>query len=162
MTAGLFTALAGLLMLVGLVGIVVPVLPGLILIWLAALGYGLLVGWGASGPWLFAVITLLGATGTGAEIWVTGAGARVAGASMWSIAAGIVLAVVGLIFFNLLGAVVGLVIGMLLAEYYRQRDWRKALTSAGGTAAGCGVSYGVKILLGLGMIGAWVAWVLLR
>ncbi len=158
----LVTALAGLVMLIGLVGIVVPVLPGIILIWLAALGYALLAGWGASGPWLFALITILGAVGAVSEIWLTGASARATGASMWSVAAGALLSVIGLIFFNLIGALIGLVIGMLLAEYYRLRDWRKALTSAGGTAAGCGASYGVKLLLGLGMIGAWVAWVALR
>ena len=158
----LVTMLAGLVMLIGLVGIVVPILPGLILIWLAALGYGLLVGWGASGPWLFAFITILGAAGAGAEIWLTGAGARAAGASLWSVAAGLTLAVLGLIFFNLVGAAIGLVAGTLLAEYYRLRDWRKALTSAGGTAAGCGASFGVKLLLGLGMIGAWVAWAMLQ
>jgi len=162
MNETLVTILAGATMLVGLVGIVVPVLPGLVLIWLGALGYGLLVGWGGSGPWLFALITLLGAAGTGAEIWVTSAGARVAGASMWSVAAGVALALFGIVFFNLVGAVIGLVVGTLVAEYYRLRDWRKAITSAGGTAAGCGVSYGVKMLLGLMMIGAWVAWVLLR
>jgi len=162
MNETLVTILAGATMLVGLVGIVVPVLPGLVLIWLGALGYGLLAGWGGSGPWLFALITLLGAAGTGAEIWVTSAGARVAGASMWSVAAGVALALFGIVFFNLVGAVIGLVVGTLVAEYYRLRDWRKAITSAGGTAAGCGVSYGVKMLLGLMMIGAWVAWVLLR
>ena len=162
MNETLVTILAGATMLVGLVGIVVPVLPGLVLIWLGALGYGLLAGWGGSGPWLFALITLLGAAGTGAEIWVTSAGARVAGASMWSVAAGVALALFGIVFFNLVGAVIGLVVGTLVAEYYRLRNWRKAITSAGGTAAGCGVSYGVKMLLGLMMIGAWVAWVLLR
>jgi uncharacterized protein YqgC (DUF456 family) len=162
MSEVLVTVLAGILMVLGLVGIVAPVLPGLTLIWAAALGYGLLAGWGASGPWLFAVITLLGAAGIGAELWVTGAGARAAGASLWSVVAGIALALMGFIFFNFVGALVGLVAGTLLAEYYRLRDWRRALASAGGTAAGCGVSYGVKVLLGVSMIGAWVAWVLLR
>lgn len=161
MNETLVAVLAGILMLTGLVGIVAPVLPGLILIWLAGLGYGLLAGWGVSGPWLFALITLFGAAGMGAEIWVTGAGARAAGASLWSVAAGVALAVVGFIFFNVIGALVGLVAGTLLAEYYRLRDWRKALASAGGTAAGCGVSYGVKLFLGVVMIGLWVAWVLL-
>jgi uncharacterized protein YqgC (DUF456 family) len=162
MNETLVTILAGILMVLGLVGIVAPVLPGLILIWLAALGYGLLAGWGASGPWLFAVITIFGAAGMGSELWVTGAGARAAGASLWSVVAGAAIAVIGFIFFNFVGALVGLVAGTLLAEYYRLRNWRKALASAGGTAAGCGVSYGVKVLLGVAMIGAWVAWVLLR
>ncbi|HHH83445.1 MAG TPA: DUF456 domain-containing protein, partial [Chloroflexi bacterium] len=49
----LFTVLLGLGMLIGLVGVVIPVLPDIILIWLSALLYGLLVGWGDKGPWLF-------------------------------------------------------------------------------------------------------------
>jgi len=162
MNQTLAAILAGVVMLLGLVGIVAPVLPGLTLIWLAALGYGLLAGWGASGPWLFALITLLGAAGVGSEIWVTGAGTRISGASMWSVAAGVALALFGIVFLNLVGAVIGLVVGTLVAEFYRLRDWRRALASAGGTAAGCGVSYVMKMLLGLMMIGAWVAWVLLR
>ena len=43
MNETLVTILAGATMLVGLVGIVVPVLPGLVLIWLGALGYGFFV-----------------------------------------------------------------------------------------------------------------------
>jgi uncharacterized protein YqgC (DUF456 family) len=161
MSKTLVTILAALVMLLGLAGVVLPVLPGLALVWAAALGYGLLAGWGTSGPWLFALITLLGAVGLGSELWVTGAGARVAGASIWSIAAGIVLGLIGLLFFSPIGALVGLTLGILGAEYFRLRDWRKALSAAGGTLAGCGVSYGVKLLLGMAMIGAWVAWVLI-
>ena len=161
MSKTLVTVLAAVVMLLGLAGVVLPALPGLALIWLAALGYGLLAGWGASGPWLFGLITLLGLAGLGSELWVTSAGARVAGASGWSVLAGIVLGLIGLLFFSPIGAVIGLALGILGAEYLRLKDWRKALSAAGGTLAGCGVSYGVKLLLGMVMIGAWVAWVLI-
>jgi uncharacterized protein YqgC (DUF456 family) len=161
MSKTLVTVLAAVVMLLGLAGVVLPALPGLALIWLAALGYGLLAGWGASGPWLFGLITLLGLAGLGSELWVTSAGARVAGASGWSVLAGIVLGLIGLLFFSPIGAVIGLTLGILGGEYLRLRDWRKALSAAGGTLAGCGVSYGVKLLLGMVMIGAWVAWVLI-
>jgi uncharacterized protein YqgC (DUF456 family) len=161
MSKTLVTVLAAVVMLLGLAGVVLPALPGLALIWLAALGYGLLAGWGASGPWLFGLITLLGLAGLGSELWVTSAGARVAGASGWSVLAGIVLGLIGLLFFSPIGAVIGLTLGILGAEYLRLKDWRKALSAAGGTLAGCGVSYGVKLLLGMVMIGAWVAWVLI-
>ncbi|MCJ7708367.1 MAG: DUF456 domain-containing protein [Anaerolineales bacterium] len=161
MSKTLVTVLAALVMLLGLAGVVLPALPGLALIWLAALGYGLLAGWGASGPWLFGLITLLGLAGLGSELWVTSAGARVAGASGWSVLAGIVLGLIGLLFFSPIGAVIGLTLGILGGEYLRLKDWRKALSAAGGTLAGCGVSYGVKLLLGMVMIGAWVAWVLI-
>jgi uncharacterized protein YqgC (DUF456 family) len=161
MSKTLVTVLAAVVMLLGLAGVVLPALPGLALIWLAALGYGLLAGWGASGPWLFGLITLLGLAGLGSELWVTSAGARVAGASGWSVLAGIVLGLIGLFFFSPIGAVIGLTLGILGGEYLRLKDWRKALSAAGGTLAGCGVSYGVKLLLGMVMIGAWVAWVLI-
>jgi uncharacterized protein YqgC (DUF456 family) len=161
MSDTLIQVLAGLVMLIGLAGVVLPVLPGLALIWAGALGYGLLAGWGASGPWLFALITLLGLIGTGAELWATGAGAKAAGASVWSIVAGIALGLIGLLFFSPIGAVVGLVAGTLGAEYLRLRDWRQALNAAAGTAAGCGVSYIVKLGLGVVMIAAWVAWLLI-
>jgi len=161
MSKTLVTVLAAVVMLLGLAGVVLPALPGLALIWLAALGYGLLAGWGASGPWLFGLITLLGLAGLGSELWVTSAGARVAGASGWSVLAGIVLGLIGLLFFSPIGAVIGLTLGILGGEYLRLKDWRKALSAAGGTLAGCGVSYGVKLLLGIVMIGAWAAWVLI-
>ena len=161
MSKTLVTVLAAVVMLLGLAGVVLPALPGLTLIWLAALGYGLLAGWGASGPWLFGLITLLGLAGLGSELWVTSAGARVAGASGWSVLAGIVLGLIGLLFFSPIGAVIGLTLGILGGEYLRLKDWRKALSAAGGTLAGCGVSYGVKLLLGIVMIGAWAAWVLI-
>jgi len=45
----LVTVIAGLLMLTGLLGVVIPVLPDVVLIWAAALGYGLIVGWGSWG-----------------------------------------------------------------------------------------------------------------
>ncbi len=161
MSKTLVTVLAAVVMLLGLAGVVLPALPGLALIWLAALGYALLAGWGASGPWLFGLITLLGLAGLGSELWVTSAGAKVAGASGWSVLAGIVLGLIGLLFFSPIGAVIGLTLGILGGEYLRLKDWRKALSAAGGTLAGCGVSYGVKLLLGMVMIGAWVAWVLI-
>ncbi len=153
--------LAALVMLLGLAGIVLPVLPGLVLIWGAALGYGLLAGWGSSGPWLFALITLLGLAGMASELWVTGAGAKIGGASTWAIVAGVVLALIGLVFFSPIGAILGLAIGVIGVEYLRLRNWRRAVKATGATLAGCGVSYGVKLLLAVGMIGAWIAWVLI-
>lgn len=161
MDSWLIPLLVGLVMLIGLAGVVLPVLPGLALIWAAALAYGLLAGWGASGPWLFALITLFGLIGGLADIWATGAGARLGGASLTSILAGVALGLIGLLIGGPLAALAGLLGGILLVEYRRVRDWRAAAQAAGGTAAGCGLSFGVQFLFGLLMIGAWVAWLLI-
>src|SRR4030042_782820 len=79
---------AGLFMLIGLIGTLLPAVPDLVLIWATALGYGLLAGWGDWGPWLFAGISLLCGVGLLAEVLTSSAGARIGGASVWSIIGG--------------------------------------------------------------------------
>src|SRR3990172_4240878 len=94
-------------MLLGLAGSIVPWFPDILLIWGAGLVYGLLVGWGAWGPWLFAMMTLTGLAALAAEVGLISAGARVGGASGWAVAAGGVLAVIGFILFTPPGGVGG-------------------------------------------------------
>src|SRR4030042_6896351 len=85
---------AGLFMLIGLIGALLPAVPDLVLIWATALGYGLLAGWGNWGPWLFAGISLLCGVGLLSEVLTSGAGARIGGASVWSIVGGVAAAVI--------------------------------------------------------------------
>jgi uncharacterized protein YqgC (DUF456 family) len=159
MTATLLTVVAGILMLVGLLGIFLPLVPDVLLIWAAALGYGLLVEWGQSGPWLFGLITLLGLLAAAAEAWVSGAGAYKAGASPWSILAGLAGGVAGFFLLPPLGMVIGLLAGTFLAEYLRRKDARQAGRAMVGMGLGFGVSFVVKLVFGLAMIGAWLIWV---
>ncbi len=146
-------------MLVGILGVVIPVLPDILLIWGAALGYGIIVGWGAWGGWLFAGISVLAVIAIAADFWVSGVGAKVGGASMRSIFIGIALALVGLI-FTPIGAVIGFLTGVFLSEYLLLKDVKKALRGLLGVSIGYGASFGVKIVLSLMMVGAWIAWVI--
>jgi uncharacterized protein YqgC (DUF456 family) len=155
-----WTILAGVLMLAGLVGIFIPFFPDLLLIWAAALGYGLLVGWGEWGLWLFGLITLLAVLGILAEAYVGGAGARMAGASYKAIIAGLILGTIGFFFFPPFGPVIGLLAGTFFVEYLRLRDWRQAGRATLGMGLGYGASFGVKLAFGGLMIGAWLVWVL--
>ena len=156
------TILVGLTMLIGLAAVFLPLLPDMLIIWIAALGYGLFTGWGAWGPWLFGLITLLGAIGAIAEIWVSSAGARHAGASAWGILGGLVLGVVGLIFFTPLGGVVGLLVGTFVVEALRLKDPSQAAKAMLGMGLGYGASFGVRLVLGMAMIGAWILWVVVE
>ncbi len=156
----LWTILAGVLMLAGMVGIFIPFFPDLLLIWAAALGYGLLVGWGEWGLWLFGLITLLSVLGILAETYVGGAGARMAGASYKAIFAGLILGAIGFFAFPPFGLILGLLAGTFIVEYLRLRDWRQAGRATLGMGLGYGVSFGVKLGFGALMIGAWLAWVL--
>jgi uncharacterized protein YqgC (DUF456 family) len=160
MNATLITLLVALAMVTGIIGSLVPVMPDIILIWGAGLVYGLAVGWGGWGPWLFAGMTILGGLGMLSEVWMSGAGARVGGASIWGILAGFALGAVGLIFFSPVGGLVGLLLGTFLVEYLRLGDRRLALKAVLGAGVGFGASYLVKFGLCLGMTGLWVIWAL--
>jgi len=155
------TFLVGMAMLAGLAGVLIPWFPDILLIWGAGLVYGILVGWGTWGPWLFALMTVAALVGFFAEVAVSVAGARVGGASGWGILAGLILAVVGMIVFSPLGALIGLALGMLLVEGWRQRNLRKAAAATLGAVIGWGASFLVKFSLSLWMVLLWGAWVAL-
>ncbi len=156
----LITILLGLAMLVGLAGIILPVLPDVILIWGAALLYGLLIGWGRYGPWLFAGITVLGLVGLLADAWVSGLGARKGGASFWSSIGGLVTGIIGLFVGGPLGLIVGMLLGIFLIEYWIHQDADRAMRAMFGMGVGYGASFIVKIFLGLAMIAIWIAWII--
>jgi hypothetical protein len=160
MSETLLTALVGLAMLVGLAAIFIPLLPEMLILWGAALAYGLLVGWGRWGPWLFAWITLLGIVGGLAEIWVSGAGGKRAGASFWGILGGLAAGLLGFLIFPPFGGVIGLLLGTFAVEAIRLQDPEKAARAMLGMGLGYGASFGVRLLVGLMMVGAWLLWVI--
>jgi len=150
----------GLLMLIGLAGIVLPFLPDILLIWGAAVGYGWLTGWGDHAVLYLSIISVLGLAALGAEIWMSGIGAKMGGGSLAASLGGLALGAVGLIFLGPAGAAGGLLIGAFLVEYVRRKDAQEALKSMLGVGIGYGSAVIVKVLLGLGMAGTWLLWVL--
>lgn len=154
------TFLFGALMVLGLFGSLVPMIPDVSLQWLAALGYGLLVGWGPWGFWVFVGISVLALAGAVSEVWLGSAGARAGGASFWSIAAGFSLGVIGFVFFTPIGGLVGLLLGTFLAEYWRVRDSKQAVKGTLGMGVGYGLSFLVKGALGIMIFVAWLVWVI--
>jgi len=158
----LVSILVGLMMLFGLLGSIIPFLPDVVLIWASALLYGLVVGWGQSGGWLFGVISVLGMIGLLSDAWVSGAGARQGGATLLTTLGGLAIGLVGLFAAGPLGFLGGILLGTFVLEYLRHRDPDQALRATFGMGIGYGASFIVKFLLGLGMIGSWVAWLFLR
>jgi uncharacterized protein YqgC (DUF456 family) len=150
--------LVGLMMLVGLLGSIIPFLPDVVLIWVSALIYGLVIGWGQSGGWLFGIISVLGLIGLLSDAWVSGAGARQGGATVLTTLGGLAIGLVALFTTGPLGFLVGILLGTFVLEYARHQDPEQALRATFGMGLGYGASFIVKFLLGLGMITAWVVW----
>jgi uncharacterized protein len=143
---------------IGLIGVIVPVLPGVLLIWLAILLYAVLTGFQAISPLAFAILTVIGlVTGT-ADLWMSLLGAKQGGASRRAMIYGVIGSVVGFlagmvfIIGGLFGALAGYALGILLGEYQKHRDWNIALKASIGGLAGWGLATAVQLGGGLLML----------
>ncbi len=146
-------------MVVGLIGIILPIIPGVGFVWLAMLGYAIAEQFTTIDPISFTVLTILGAIGVSADLWMSQVGAKIGGASIWSLLSGVLLgligAIVGFVFLGIgavPGAILGAILGVFLAEWYRRKDWREAFKAGGGWLVGCTLSGVVQLLIALLMM----------
>lgn len=149
-------------MLVGLLGLIVPIFPGIAVIWLAALGYGVTTGFTTLGWVLFAVITVLFITGAVIDNILMSAKAHKEGAAWSSVILGVLAGIMGTILFPPFGGLIAAPLVLLLVEYIRQRNFKKALLTLRGLAIGWGSAFVVRFLIGAAMIGVWLVWAINR
>ena len=154
----LWTTVAGLVMVVGLCGVVIPLLPGLALIWVAALVYGFAVGWGPGAFAVMVILSLLMTVSIVKSVVVPRRAAAGGGASGRAQLGGLAGAVAGFFLIPVVGVIVGALLGVLAAEFAIKRDWGEAWTATKATARGFGVSVLIDLGLGLVMIAVWGAW----
>jgi uncharacterized protein YqgC (DUF456 family) len=152
-------ALIQIFMLVGLFGLIVPIFPGIVVIWLSALVYGLLSHWSTLGIILFVLITILAIGGGFVDNVLMGVGARKGGASWLSIGVALVAGILGTLLLPPFGGLVAAPLSVLLLEYMRNRDWPKAWLALRGLATGWGISFFARFGIGLLMIALWWLWV---
>jgi uncharacterized protein YqgC (DUF456 family) len=148
--------LALIIMLLGLIGTVLPIIPGTILIFLAAFVYALVEGFQAIGWPTLIALGLLAAIATSADIWASTVGAKMGGASGWSVVVGLVGGLVGFFVFSLPGSILGSILGVLLTEIVRVGDWKQALKAGSGWLVGWVLSTVVQLGIGLVMVAIFV------
>jgi uncharacterized protein YqgC (DUF456 family) len=152
-------ALVQIFMLVGLFGLIVPIFPGLVVMWLAALGYGVASGFSTLGIVLFVIITVLMLVGSLGDNLLMGMGARKGGASWVTIAVALVAGVIGTLLLPPIGGLIAAPAAVLLLEYQRLGDWQKAMAALRGLATGWGLSFVVRFILGVIIQLLWWLWV---
>ncbi len=134
-----------LLMVIGIFGIIVPLLPGILLIWLGVLAYVLINGFELVSIPYFVLITLIALVAGTADLWLPLLGAKSTGVSWKTLGLGVVGAIIGTILLPIVGTIVGYALGILLGEYIRLGEWRPAVKSS---VVGM-VSWGVGTILQL-------------
>ncbi len=150
--------LVALLLVVGLIGSVVPALPGTVLILAGAAVHAFATGFDPIGPGRLAILALLTALAYALDHVAGVLGVKRLGGSGWAMGGAFVGALVGL-FFGLPGLVLGPLVGALVAEYAYTRQARTSARAALGTVVGLLVGAVAKIGIGLAMIGLFLFWV---
>lgn len=146
-------------MIAGFLGTLLPVLPGLPLVYAGYIFYGLVMGWqdyglGAMIIWgiVVAVISFL-------DFYAGSIGAKKYGASRWAVWGSIAGAFVGLFVAGFLGLILGPLVGALAGELIAGKSWREAFQSGWGTILGLVACHLAKIAVAIAMIGTFLWWV---
>jgi uncharacterized protein len=149
------------IMAVGLIGLMFYIIPGLTIIWLAILAYGIVNGFNVASGILFGVITLLMIGGNLVDNLMMGKEARKTGAGWASILVALIAGIIGTFVLPPLGGLLFAGLGILIFEWIRKKDFTEGLKSTGGILKGCGLAIIVRFVIGIVMIGLWGIWVLL-
>jgi uncharacterized protein YqgC (DUF456 family) len=145
-----------LLMLAGLAGAVLPVIPGPILVLAGALLYAwhgdfLIITWATLG--VLATLTVVSQVLDYAASII---GARAFGSGRWGIIGSCIGACAGFVVANVFGAVIGMFAGACVFELARGRDLRTSLKIGCGTLIGFLAGTVGKILITVVMIAIFV------
>lgn len=151
--------LTAFLMIVGVIGSVVPFLPGAALILVGAVVHQLMLGNDASaGWWVVGVLAVMAVLSYVVDIAASALGAKRYGASKWGVWGGFIGAIVGL-FFGIPGLLLGPIIGVLAGELILARkEFRAAASASWGTVLGTLLGVLGKFVIAVAMVGVfWVS-----
>jgi len=145
-------AISFLFMVVGLVGTILPALPGLILMLAGILIYGWHVGYSVLGYNFLLTMVLLTGVGTFIDILGSIVGAKKYGASKLSLFTMLVGLVFGFFSMGLAGIIIGPVIAVVFTEMFKGKTLNDALKVTLGIALGFLSGIAFRFFIGVAMI----------
>ncbi len=151
-----------LALLTGLFGLLIPIFPGLTVMWIGTLIYAIIQSVSGNMTWvgwlLFALITLLMIGGNIADNIIIAKHVRdkdVPWSSIiWAFAAGVVLS----LFFTPIAGMIAAPVGLYLAEWRRLKERDTALSNTKAWMTGWGWSIAARFGIGIVMILFWGLW----
>jgi uncharacterized protein len=144
---------------VGIVGIVLPLLPGMLLVYAAILVWAVVEHTVASWVTLGLVTVIVGATTAVKYLWPVRRMRR-ADVPTSSLLLGAVFGVVGFFVIPVFGLVIGFVLGVYLVELLQRHDYRRAWASTVHAVRGVALSMGVELAGALAVAVLWLVAVL--
>ncbi|MDH4118418.1 MAG: DUF456 domain-containing protein [Acidimicrobiia bacterium] len=155
----LIVLLTGITILVGVAGTLVPVIPGLFLVWGVMALYGVLTGFGPAGWTAMALASVLVGLGLYLNVRIPQRAASGTGLSIAGQLLAVALAVVGFFAIPIVGAGVGFALGVYLIRLRSTKDSSEAWASTKTTLMSMLRASAAQALCGLGMFAVWLGWV---
>lgn len=149
-----------ILMLIGLAGTIIPMLPGLPIMWAGALLYAILTGFKEVGWGYLIIFGVLTVVMQVLDYMANLYGARKMGAGGWGILGAFVGMLVGLFTGGVIGLLIGSFAGAILGEMLVGKTGSQALKAGVGTFLGFLGGTLIKFVLGCIMLGAFL-WIIL-
>lgn len=157
-----FEVLTFAVLIFGLLGLLIPVFPGLVVMWIAILVYAIVQASLGNMTWvswlLFVLITLLMIGGNISDNIIIAKHVRdkdVPWSSiLWSFAAGIVVS----LFFTPIIGIIASPVALYLAEWNRLKDKALAMANTKAWMTGWGWSVAARMGIGAVMIAFWGLW----
>jgi uncharacterized protein len=160
-TGGTVAVIAGIAIALGVVGVVIPVLPGLLLSWLGVLFWAIAGDAPGSVKWsVLAVATLVAVLGAVIKYLLPGRRLKSAGVPNTALFAGGVLGLVGFFVIPVVGLILGFVLGVYLVEHMRvgaAQAWPSTKRALGAA----GLAMLIEFTAALGIAVVWVFGLLL-
>ena len=147
--------ISGLLVIAGLAGTVLPLLPGTLLVWAGLLLGAWIDDFTRVSVLIVVVITLLAALAWALDFVAGLMGAKRAGASKLALVGAAVGTVVG-IFMGLVGVLFMPLVGAAIGEYWAQKDQQRAAKVALATWLGLMLGMVAKVVISFVMVGIFL------
>ncbi len=147
--------LASMLVIAGIVGTIVPALPGPVLVFCGLLLAAWIDGFEKVGAMPLVLLGIMTVLSFVADFAASGAGAKRAGASKQAVTGAAIGSAVG-VFFGILGLFAGPFLGAAAGEFLAKRDLMRAGKVGFGTLWGIVFGTAMKIALVMAMVGVFV------
>lgn len=152
-------ALVYVLMIAGVAGSLLPMIPGTPLIVIGALIYALATDFQPVGWWQLTFLVGLAAMAYALDYLSGALGTRKLGGSRWAMFGAVLGGIVG-IFFGPLGILAGPILGAVGAELLYRKDLNVAFKSGMGAVIGVFLGVVAKLSISVVMVGLFTFWVL--
>ena len=156
-TGSTITILCGIAMVVGVLGVIIPMVPGLVLCWAAVAVWAVFGDVESAGRWVvLGVATMVAALGIVVKYAWPGRNLKRGGVPNLSLLAGGALGLVGFFVIPVVGLVIGFVLGVFLAERLRLGDFGKAWPSTKHALKAAGLAMLIELATALAIAAIWV------